>query len=829
MYHIPHFQKILYSSFFILHFISASANKPDSVYIRPAYRAGTSPVQLDYSIDQKHWTHIPYNIFSSDYGPWGSEKKLYNVVLRYDGKKYYAEFIPNPNHPQVAVTESENLYLWKPQDYPTLSAADFEKEKAKLAIVSKNNVLRIPYRDLEMLLQRAKLARLNAQNEKENIISSDNISKLAKDFATTIDIDFADRKAISPNLYGIFFEDISYAADGGLYAELVQNRDFEYTADDHKGWNAQTAWKLEGNGTEWTINTADPIHSNNKHYTTLNTSTLGAQLINEGFDGIPLKAKAKYDFSFFLRGIGKIKLSLVADGKTLASATFSTRQKSWKQLKTVFTPNADATNAVLVIEPLEKGTVDIDFISLFPQDTFKGRKNGLRKDLAQLIADLHPRFVRFPGGCATHGQGIDNIYHWRATVGPLWERQPDMNIWNYHQTRGLGFYEYFQYCEDIGAEPLPVLAAGVPCQNSWKGGNGQQGGIPFEKDLNGNPSPYLYNGKPLTMESYLQELLDLIEWANGDAKTSPLAKLRAEAGHPKPFNMKYLGIGNEDLISDTFLKRYLFLIEGIKKVHPEITIVGTVGPFWEGSDYEYGWKCAKENNIEIVDEHYYNSPGWYFHHQDFYDNYSRTGTKVYLGEWASKGNYITNALVEALYLTNVERNADVVVMSSYAPLLAKEGHTNWNPDLIYFNNTELKPSCNYFVHRAFGQNAGDEYVFSNLQAKYNGYDDLYTPLDLDQRVRNSVVIDSKTGDIIIKLVSIVAKENKVTINLGTDFDLAAYNPAAQFTLLSCAEKPNNKRQWDTNETTSVNIDKSFSLTLPCYSVGVLRIQKKGKK
>ena len=199
-----------------------------------------------------------------------------------------------------------------------------------------------------------------------------------------------------------------------------------------------------------------------------------------------MKAKAKYDFSFFLRGIGKIKLSLVADGKTLASATFSTRQKSWKQLKTVFTPNADATNAVLVIEPLEKGTVDIDFISLFPQDTFKGRKNGLRKDLAQLIADLHPRFVRFPGGCATHGQGIDNIYHWRATVGPLWERQPDMNIWNYHQTRGLGFYEYFQYCEDIGAEPLPVLAAGVPCQNSWKGGNGQQGGIPFEKDLNSN-------------------------------------------------------------------------------------------------------------------------------------------------------------------------------------------------------------------------------------------------------------------------------------------------------------------------------------------------------
>ena len=809
--------------------VSAGSNNPDSVYIRPSYREGTMPMQLDYSIDQKHWTHIPYTIFNSDYGPWGSQKKLHSVVLRYDGKKYYTEFIPSPKDPQVAVSESENLYLWKPQDYPFLSQSAFEAKKAELAADSKNNVLRIPYRDLEALLQRAKLAALNAENERENFISSDPVSKLAKDFATTIDIDFSDRKAISPNLYGIFFEDISYAADGGLYAELIQNRDFEYTANDHSGWNAQTAWRLEGTAAEWKINTADPIHSNNKHYTTLTTTAPGTQLINEGFDGIPLKAKAKYDFSFFLRGSNKVKVSLVAEGKALASKTFSTNHKNWRQLKAVLTPNADAANATLVIEPLQPGQIDIDFVSLFPQETFKGRKNGLRKDLAEMIADLKPRFVRFPGGCASHGQGIDNIYHWQATVGPLWERQPDMNIWNYHQTRGLGFFEYFQYCEDIGAEPLPVLAAGVPCQNSWKGGNGQQGGIPFEKDLNGKPSPYTYNGKPLTMESYLQELIDLIDWANGDPKTSAMAKLRSEAGHPKPFNLKYLGIGNEDLISDTFLERYLFLINGVKKVHPEITIVGTVGPFWEGSDYEYGWKYAKEHNIEIVDEHYYNSPGWYFHHQDYYDNYSRTGTKVYLGEWASKGNYIINALAEALYLTNVERNADVVVMSSYAPLLAKEKHTSWNPDMIYFNNTELKPTCNYFVHRAFGQNAGDEYVYSKLDARYNGYDDLYTPHDLNMRVKNSVVIDSKTGDIIIKVVSIVGKDNKLTINLGSDFDLSAYNPTAQCTLLSCENKANSKRQWDVNETKSINIDRTFSLTLPSYSVAVVRIGKKPSK
>ncbi|MBQ9641719.1 MAG: carbohydrate binding domain-containing protein [Bacteroidaceae bacterium] len=819
---------------FLLHSLFAASmmaggNNPDSVYIRPSYKEGTMPLQLDYSIDQKHWTHIPYTIFSSDYGPWGSEKKLHSVVLRYDGKKYYAEFIPSPKNPQVAITESENLVLWKPQDYPTLPAARFEAEKEKLAKVSKQNVLRIPYRDLEGLLQRAKLAQQNAADERENIISSDKVSKLAKEFVTTIDVDLSDRKAISPNLYGIFFEDISYAADGGLYAELVQNRDFEYTGDDHKGWNAQTAWRLEGSGAEWSINTADPIHSNNKHYVQLHTTQPGALLLNEGFDGIPLKQGAKYDFSFFLRGTNKVRVSLRADGQTLAETTFSTNQKNWQQLKAVLTPKANADKAALVIEPLKAGEVDIDFVSLFPQDTYKGHKNGLRRDLAEMIADLHPRFVRFPGGCASHGQGIDNIYHWQATIGPLWERQPDMNIWNYHQSRGLGFYEYFQYCEDIGAEPLPVLAAGVPCQNSWRGGNGQQGGIPFEKDLNGKPSPYIYNGKPLTMESYLQELLDLIEWANGDAKTSPLARLRAEAGHPKPFNLKYLGIGNEDLISDTFKERYFYLIDGVKKAHPEITVVGTVGPFWEGSDYEYGWKYAKEHGIEIVDEHYYNTPGWYFHHQDYYDNYSRTGTKVYLGEWASKGNYITNALVEALYLTNVERNADVVVMSSYAPLLAREGHTNWNPDMIYFTGTKLKPTCNYFVHRAFGQNAGDEYVYSKLEAKYIGYDDIYEPDDLDLRVRNSVVIDSKTGDIIVKLVSVVDKQNTVTLNLGPDFDPAQYSPTAQLTLLSCANNPNSKRQWDTNETRTVNIDKSTKLDLPGYTVAILRIQKKGKK
>ena len=802
----------------------AGGSNPDSVFIRPSYKENTMPCQLDYSIDGRHWTHVNYTIFNSDYGPWGSEKKLHSVVLRYDGRKYYAEFVPSPKNPQIAVTESDNLCLWKPQDYPRLTAAAFDAKRQELEQAAKNCVLKVPYRDLETVLQRERLAAENAKGEQEDIIQGATaLAAHAQSFKTTINVDLIDQKPISPDLFGIFFEDISYAADGGLYAELIQNRDFEYTADDHGGWNAQTAWRLEGDG-NWHIETTAPLHRNNAHYAVIETNTVPTRLINGGWDGIVLQAKAKYDLTAFVKGSGKVRVCLVADGKTLAQTTLSA-SKEWKPLKAVLIPSASATKAQLVMEPQQKGLLNIDFVSLFPQDTYKGRKNGLRKDLAELIADLHPRFVRFPGGCASHGQGIDNIYHWQATVGKLWERQPDMNIWHYHQSRGLGFYEYFTFCEDIGAQPLPVLAAGVPCQNSWKGGNGQQGGIPFEKDLNGKSSPYTYNGKPLTMESYLQELLDLIEWANGDAKTSQLAQLRAKAGHPKPFELKHLGIGNEDLISDTFMERYLFLINGVKKVHPEITIVGTVGPFWEGSDYEYGWKAARENQIEIVDEHYYNTPGWYFNHQEFYDCYDRNGTKVYLGEWASKGNHVTNALAEALYLTNVERNADVVVISSYAPLLCHRGHRNWSPDMIFFDNEKADPTCNYYVHRAFGQNAGDRYVYSTLKADMVTSEENASRGDLDKRVKNSVVIDSATGDIIVKIVSLLAKDNAVRIDMGSTFDADKYADTAQMTILSQSSNPNRANRWERNETITVKTARQFDIQMPPYSLAVVRIKK----
>ncbi|MGM9712700.1 MAG: alpha-L-arabinofuranosidase C-terminal domain-containing protein, partial [Prevotella sp.] len=659
----------------------------------------------------------------------------------------------------------------------------------------------------------------------ENFVTSANaITEQARDIKAAITIDTSRKKDISPNLMGIFFEDISYAADGGLYAELIQNRDFEYSSSDYGKWNARTAWRLDGEGTEWLIENANPIHKNNSHYTLLRTVTPGARLVNDGWDGIAVKARARYDFSMFVRGEGRLRISLVSAGNTLASCTVKA-SGNWQQKTAVLIPSSTADNASLVIEPLQKGEIAIDFISLFPRDTFKGRKNGLRRDIAEVIADLHPRFVRFPGGCATHGQGIDNIYHWQASVGKPWERQPDMNIWNYHQTRGLGFYEYFQFCEDIGAEPIPVLAAGVPCQNSYRGGNGQQGGIPFERELCGKPSPYTYNGHPLTMESYLQELLDLIEWANGDARTSSLAKMRADAGHPEPFNMKYLGIGNEDLISDVFMERYLYLINGVRKAHPEITIVGTVGPFWTGSDYEYGWKAAEENNIEIVDEHYYNSIGWFFNHRDFYDSYDRNGTKVYFGEWASWGNNVSNALVEAAYLTNIERNADVVVMSSYAPLLAKENHTNWNPDLIYFNNTEVRPTANYDVQKAFGQNAGDKYIASELSVGYSSDDNRHTLVpDIKRRIDHSVVYDSKSGDYIIKIVSTLPAKTSLAINLGTDIVPDNTTRDATLMILSQPERPDTTRQWALSETHDMSISSRVDIELPPFTFAVMRVK-----
>ena len=563
----------------------------------------------------------------------------------------------------------------------------------------------------------------------------------------SLTVDAGKTKAISDKLVGIFFEDISYAADGGLYAELVQNRDFEYSSSDRNEWNALTAWE-HSKGVR--VETAQPLSKVNAPYVVMGADTL----YNIGWDGIADKGAA-YDFSMYARmmadGAKQMTVALVADdGTVMAEGKLKVAGREWKRYALALTTDTkkrmklyggEVRNCRLVIVGKKDAEVALDMISLFPHDTYKG--HGLRKDLAETIAALKPKFVRFPGGCMSHGEGIDNIYHWNHTVGPWQDRVPDKNIWHYHQTRGLGFYEYFQFCEDIGAEPLPVLAAGVPCQNSGPdkdGFGGQQGGIPMED-----------------MPAYCQEILDMIEWANGDPAKSKWAKMRADAGHPEPFNLKYVGIGNEDIISTVFEERCLMICKAIKEKYPDIVVCGTVGPFHDPSaDYIEGWRFAKENSryIDMVDEHYYESPGWFLNNQDYYDGYDPKAPKVYLGEWASRTRTMESALVEAMHLCHIEKNADVVVMTSYAPLLCKEKHHNWNPNMIYFDNTNITLTPSYHTQKLFSVNGGDRYVASTLRV----------PEGLENRVAASVVTDSKSGKKYVKLVNALPSTLKLNVS-----------------------------------------------------------------
>jgi alpha-L-arabinofuranosidase len=509
-------------------------------------------------------------------------------------------------------------------------------------------------------------------------------------------------KDISPDLFGIFFEDINYAADGGLYAELVQNRSFEYSAADNRGWNSLTAWSLvtrgDGKG-QIAVETAEPLNANNPHYTVLKVESGGAGvgLMNSGFDGVPIKAGDKYDLSLFARQTtgspAPIRVQIESkSGDVIGEVAFPSLTDKWQKYSATINAIVSESDARLVVSTTGEGTFNFDVISLFPQKTFMNHANGLRADLAQVIADLKPKFVRFPGGCLAHGYGLANIYRWKDTIGPIEERKEQFNIWHYHQSVGLGYFEYFQFCDDIGATPLPVLAAGVCCQNS----PGGQHCIPMAD-----------------MPAYVQDVLDLVEYANGPANSSWGAR-RVAAGHTKPFNLKYLGIGNEDEQTAGFRERFAMIIKAVNSKYPEITVVGTVGPSPSGRDFDEGWKFANELKIPMVDEHYYQAPAWFLGNLKRYDSYDRSRSKVYLGEYASKGNTLFNALSEAAYMTALERNGDVVRLASYAPLLGKDRHTQWNPNLIYFNNAVVVPTVNYYVQQLFSLNSGDSYVSTDV-------------------------------------------------------------------------------------------------------------------
>ncbi len=639
----------------------------------------------------------------------------------------------------------------------------------------------------------------------------------AQTVSVTVDANAA--KPISPDLFGIFFEDLSYAADGGLYAELVQNRSFEYQATEQPSWGPLTGWEFVqrggGAGDLW-MDSSCPICANNPHCALIRIRKAGAGvgLSNAGFDGIPVKAGEKYDFSVFARmlnvgagrnstPVGKLPLSVrleTKQGAVLGEASVEASSPSvWKKLTATITASQTDPDARLVVLAKASGLIALDEISLFPQATFKGRKNGLRADLAQAIADLHPKFMRFPGGCLVHGDGINNIYRWKDTIGPVEQRKGQANIWRYHQSVGLGFYEYFQFCEDIGAMPLPVVAAGVSCQNSTRTyGTGQQC-IPMAD-----------------MPAYIQDVLDLIEWANGPTNSVRGAK-RAAAGHPAPFGLKYLGVGNEDKQTDGFRERFKMIYEAIKAKHPEITVVGTVGPAPGGEDFDLGWKFADQLHVPIVDEHYYESPQWFWNNLHRYDHYDRANPKVYVGEYAARdaGNRSTlrAALAEAAYLTSLERNGDVVQFASYAPLLCNERHANWRPDLIYFNNTGVFPTISYYVQQLFSLNRGDTY--------------LRTTVGDAGKFAASSVRDSKTGDLILKLVNGADKAEPLHIELNgittlpggatktvlTGVNANVVNPAGGVP----AAKP---------EVSPIEVGQAFDYEAPPNSLTVIRMKSK---
>lgn len=621
-------------------------------------------------------------------------------------------------------------------------------------------------------------------------------------------------KPISPDLFGIFFEDLNYAADGGLYAELVQNRSFEYSTAVRPEWNALTSWELvqrDGGQGMVVVDDSQPLHPNNPHYAVLgvkNAGGGGVGLRNSGFDGIVVQAGERYDVSLFARQLaypeGPLTVRLESRaGTLLAEAQLPVLTGGWEKYTATLEPTNSAPDARLVVLAFHPGRIGLDMISLFPQRTFKNRPNGLRADLAEAIAGLHPKFIRFPGGCLAHGDGLDNFYRWQDTIGPVEQRKGQRNLWGYYQSVGLGYFEFFQLCEDIGAKPLPVVPAGVSCQNSgasvtrrWEEG---QRGVPLDE-----------------MGGYIQEVLDLIEWANGPTNSTWGAK-RAAAGHPAPFHLQYLGVGNEDKITPVFKERFQMIYDAVKAKHPEITVIGTVGPRPNDADYTNGWKIADELQVPMVDEHFYMPPQWFWDNLHRYDGYDRAKSKVYVGEYAAhdkdRANTLRSALAEAAGMTGFERNGDVVHLASYAPLLAKLGRTQWRPDMIYFDNANVLRSANYYVQQMFGQNGGDSYLPVRLAPAL-------------EKLAVSCVRDSKSGDIILKLVN--GSTNAIQARVNFD-GLPGLHPAAtRITLAGSPDAVNSFTSPDAvaPKTEAITAGKTFTCDLAPDSFSVIRLNGK---
>ncbi len=550
---------------------------------------------------------------------------------------------------------------------------------------------------------------------------------------------------IQSTMYGIFFEDINFGADGGLYAELVKNRSFEFQ-------QPFMGWIPYGNVQ---VLTENPCFDRNPHYVRITNdgALTRAGLDNEGFKGIGLKKDEAYRLSFYARTIAgkpmKLQVELVdSHHNNTFKQEVEVSSKDWKKVELrIVAPFTDAHSRLRILLNTA-GAVDMDHISLFPVNTWKGRENGLRADLAQALYDLHPGIFRFPGGCIVEGTVLETRYQWKNSVGPVENRPININRWNYtfphkffpdyYQSYGMGFFELFQLSEDIGAEPLPVISCGLSCQYE----RGEE--VPLDQ-----------------LQPYIQDALDLIEFANGPVD-SQWGKVRADMGHPAPFNLKFLAVGNEQW-GKVYPERLELFMKAIRAKYPEIKIVGTSGPSAEGDKFDYLWPEMKRLKVDLVDEHYYKPPQWFFDNAARYDGYDRKGPKVFAGEYAShdhssgKANNFLAALSEAAFMTGLERNADVVQLATYAPLFAHVDGWQWNPDLIWFDNLRMMRTPNYYVQQLYGMNAGTDVLQLTMDgAAVTGQNGLYA----------TAALDSRTGEIILKLVNAADKEANVALTFN---------------------------------------------------------------
>jgi len=623
--------------------------------------------------------------------------------------------------------------------------------------------------------------------------------------------------SIAPTMWGVFFEDINFGADGGLYAELVKNRSFEFPTA-MMGWRESRVNYQKGR--ILIIDKSDNSINSRFARITINNAEGNYSLSNEGFRGIGVHKDKQYDFSIMARTEKpaniKIKVQLLNyAGSVIGNTTIENFSSDpiaigWKKYTASFTTADTAQRGKLNLVFEGEGVIDIDVVSLFPHHTWKNRPGGLRNDLVQKIADLKPGFIRFPGGCIVEGKDLSNRYQWKTTVGNTSDRKLIMNRWNvefprrsapdYYQTFGLGFYEYFLLADDLGAEPLPILNCGMACQFN--------------------------SGEVVAMDElqpYIDDALDLIEFANG-AVTTRWGKIRNDMGHPAPFNLKFLGVGNEQW-EPQYIERYKIFEKAILAKYPNIKIVSGSGPYAEGEYFNYAWKELRQLQPTLIDEHYYKPPSWFFNNAGRYDNYERKGPKVFAGEYAahskenneaeSRNNW-ESALAEAAFMTGLERNADIVQMCSYAPLFAHVDAWQWRPDLIWFDNLNTVATPNYYVQKLFSNNKGTDVVkIIEKEKALTGKDSLYS----------SAVIDNQKKELIVKIVNSASASQTVELNVTgiklakTDAalqtlaanDLYSYNKLSELDKL----KPNEKRF-------SVKTNKISQDLLP-YSVTVLKI------